>query len=312
MNSTQNLSQLYSKCKNQLKVILNEEEIQEHKLLELINILCLDKTFNIKKDEEYNLDELSKIFRFYEEFLKESFNEDKEKFEVQLSLYLLLIKAFTELCNCFITTPEKIKNIDNFLQILKESKNMLKLFLPLDIKYINILNNLIGEQLYYFSHIQYHNIKAYPIEYTLEKYFMDFEKMYHGFDLSSSSEFGNKEFTNKDIEFAIFKNNASFLLLTLIYKIYKFIDIEIYEDKKFQNIINFYKNNFHKNIEKKEDSLKSFEKTVLEDFTSSAKYIKKIINHDILDSKLKILQLNTDEYKQLIDIIKKIDFQDYK
>ncbi|RXK02195.1 hypothetical protein CRV02_04935 [Arcobacter sp. CECT 8989] len=310
MKSSENLTTLYEHSKANLKTILNSPIIDDIKLLELIDKLTFDNSFSIKKIDDYNLDEIAKVFRFYEELLKKSFNEDKEKFELEFKLYTLLIKVFTELCNTFINDKNKIPNIDNFFQILKESKNMLKLTIPLDVKHINILNNLIGEQLYYFSHIHYHDINAYPLDYTFEKYFLNLEKMFHGYDLSLSSDFGHKEFTNKDIELAILKNNASFLILTLIHKIYKYKSFDDLENNKFKNIIKFYTDNFSTEKDTKKDTIKNLESLLLRDFIDSNKYIKKITNHNLLTEKLILLELDTDEYKQLIDIIKKIDFQD--
>lgn len=310
MKSSKNLTTLYEHSKANLKTILNSPIIDDIKLLELIDKLTFDNSFSIKKIDDYNLDEIAKVFRFYEELLKKSFNEDKEKFELEFKLYTLLIKVFTELCNTFINDKNKIPNIDNFFQILKESKNMLKLTIPLDVKHINILNNLIGEQLYYFSHIHYHDINAYPLDYTFEKYFLNLEKMFHGYDLSLSSDFGHKEFTNKDIELAILKNNASFLILTLIHKIYKYKSFDDLENNKFKNIIKFYTDNFSTEKDTKKDTIKNLESLLLRDFIDSNKYIKKITNHNLLTEKLILLELDTDEYKQLIDIIKKIDFQD--
>lgn len=310
MKSSENLTTLYEHSKANLKTILNSPIIDDIKLLELIDKLTFDNSFSIKNIDDYNLDEIAKVFRFYEELLKKSFNEDKERFELEFKLYTLLIKVFTELCNTFVNDKNKIPNIDNFFQILKESKNMLKLTIPLDVKHINILNNLIGEQLYYFSHIHYHDINAYPLDYTFEKYFLNLEKMFHGYDLSLASDFGHKEFTNKDIELAILKNNASFLILTLIHKIYKYKSFDDFENNKFKDIIEFYIDNFPIEEDIKKDTIKNLESLLLRDFIASKNYIKKITNHNLLTEKLILLELDTDEYKQLIDMIKKIDFQD--
>ncbi|NVJ54475.1 MAG: hypothetical protein HWD90_12345 [Campylobacteraceae bacterium] len=310
MKSIKNLTVLYENSKNDLKRILNSEYVEDLELLELIDTLTFNNSFAIKKDTTYDLNEIAKIFRFYEDLLKNSFQENKNRFEIEFKLYLLLIKVFTELCNTFVNDKNKIPDIDNFFQILKESKNMLKLTVPLDLKHLNILNNLIGEQLYYFSHIHYHDINAYPLEYTFEKYLLNLERMFHGFDLSLASDFGNKEFTNKEIELEILKNNASFLILTLIYKIYRYKTVDIFDNEKFKDIIIFYIDNFNSPINIDKFSIKSFEEVILRDFLSSTLYIKKITKHNLLEQKLVILELYTDEYKQLIDNIKKIDFQE--
>ncbi|RXJ91784.1 hypothetical protein CRV01_01450 [Arcobacter sp. CECT 8983] len=305
MKSIKNLTKLYENSKKNLKLILNSNHIDAIKLVKLIDTLTFDNSFIIKKNTIYDLNEIAKIFRFYEELLKQSFQEDKNRFEIEFKLYLLLIKVFTELCNTFVNNKNKIPNIDNFFQILKESKNMLKLTVPLDSKHINILNNLIGEQLYYFSHIHYHDINEYPLDYTFEKYLLNLERMFHGFDLSLASNFGNKEFTNKEIELEILKNNASFLVLTLIHKIYKYKPLDSFDNDKFKNIVEFYINSFHKIKNIDNYTIAHIEEVILRDFSSSNIYINKITKHDLLEQKLVLLKLYTDEYKQLIDMIKK-------
>ena len=312
MQSIKNLAKLYEISINDLKSLLTDSCVNEDKLIKLIDPLTFNEKFLIKNDTTYDINEISKIFRFYEKMLQQSFKENKEQFEIEFKLYILLIKVFTELCNTFKKDKEKRKVIDSFFQTLKESKNMLKLFLPLDIKHINILNNLIGEQLYYFSHINYHDFSSYPLEYSLEKYSLDLEKMFHGFDLSLSSNFGNKEFTNEDIEFTILKNNASFLLLTLTSKMRELESFENGIEQKFKNIIIFYKDGFKIENKEEENNIKTFENLLLNDFEESAKYIKKTTKHNLIEEKLELLRLDTDEYKQLIDIIIKIELQDKK
>lgn len=312
MKKVEILAAIYEQSVQKLKEILSSEQNKEKQLLFLIQDLSFENSFSLSINENYDINEVDKLFRYYEELLKDSFNQDKELFEIEFKLYLLIIKIFTELCNTFICDKEKRKQISTFFQTLKESKNMLKLFLPLDIKHINILNNLIGEQLYYFSHLDYHDITKYPLDYTFEKYLLNLERMFHGFDLSVASNFGNKEFTNEEIELAILKNNASFLILTLIYKIYSLEDNKIFKNEKFKNIINFYKNNFYLNECNNIYDIECLEKVLLSNFRKSSSYINKITKQNLLKDKLNLLALDTDEYKQLIDIIRKFDFQDRK
>jgi hypothetical protein len=42
---------------------------------------------------------------------------------------------------------------------------------------------------------------------------------------------------------------------------------------------------------------------LIEEFLSSNKYLNNNKQYNVLDEKIKLLQINTDEYKQLIDII---------
>ncbi len=310
MKTTNELNYIYTKTKNDFEYLLTNKERNQDLFVALIHHLTLNKQFNIYENNQFNIEEISRIFRFYEELLKESFNSDKSRFELEFKCYLLVIKIFTELCSIFTKDYKKRENIENFFQTLKESKNMLKLFLPLDMKHLNILNNLIGEQLYYFSHVNYHDISLYPLEYSFEKYHLNLEKIFHGFDLSKSSRFGNNEFTEINTEYAVLTNNASFLVLTLIHKIYfKNLSFDM-SKSKFKSIINLYFENLNHNTLLKKHDIKSFESTLLEDFFTSGIFLKKKRNFNIFQDKLDLLRLNTDEYKQLIDIILKFDLQE--
>lgn len=70
MKSSENLTTLYEHSKANLKTILNCAIIDDTKLLELIDKLTFDNSFSIKNIDDYNLDEIAKVFRFYEELLK--------------------------------------------------------------------------------------------------------------------------------------------------------------------------------------------------------------------------------------------------
>ncbi|WP_072679598.1 hypothetical protein [Arcobacter sp. LA11] len=295
---------LYLSTKKQFEDLIYTKEQTEGDLLNIIKKLDFSKNFAIFQENNYNFDEVSNLFRFYEDELKSSFFEDKNLFKIEFKCYILLIKTFTELCITFATNKERRKHIDSFFQILKESKNLLKFFIPLEEKDIKTINNLIGEQLYYFSHIQYIHTKDKELDYIFEEYYLNLERQIHGYELSLSTNFGNKELNNKDIEYMIFINNSSFLLLKMIHKLnYYKPQIKFFENDKFKKVLSLFHKISLSHKESDSNTIEQFEKTLTSEFLESTKYLKKHKNHNMKKEKVQLLQLNTDEYKQLIDII---------
>lgn len=306
MRDIEDIKHIYTDVKKQFTNLPLTSTHIENDLLKLIDKLCFEKTFFIFQDDKYHFEEISNLFRFYEEELKESFDENKEVFEILFKCYILIIKLFTELCTTFATIVNKRIYINDFFQLLKESKNMLKFFLPLDPKHIIVLNNLIGEHLYYFSHIQYISTRGKEIDYIFDEYYMNCEKMLHGYELSFSTNFGENELTNKDIEYSILINNVSFLLLKMIHKIAYFRgDINYFDTKSFKNVLGLFCEISLLHKCSLINTKKEFEHSLLLEFVNSANYLIKHRNHDMYTEKVDLLRLNTDEYKELIDIIMK-------
>ena len=304
MENNNCIESLYLSTKKQFEDLVYSNKQTESNLIDIVKRLDFSSKFTIFQQNNYNFDEISNLFRFYENELKSSFSEDKTIFKIKFKCYILLIKTFTELCVTFATNKEKRVHINNFFQILKESKNMLKFFIPLDEKEIKTINNLIGEQLYYFSHIQYIHTKNKELDYLFEEYYLNLEKQLHGYELSLSSDFGDNELTNKDIEYMIFINNSSFLLLKMIHKLnYYNPTIEFFKNDKFKKVLSLFHeiSLFHKNTIS--NKIEEFEDILIKEFHNSTNYLKKHNNHNMIEEKVGLLQLNTDEYKQLIDII---------
>jgi len=298
------IENLYLTINKQFEDLIVANKQTESNLLDIIKSLNFSTTLTIFQENNYNFDEISNLFRFYEDELKSSFSEDKTAFESKFKCYILLIKTFTQLCIYFATNKEKRVYINRVLQILKESKNMLKFFIPLKEKEITVINNLIGEQLYYFSHIQYIHTKDKELDYLFEEYYLNLEKQLHGYELSLSTNFGDKELTNKNIEYMVFINNSSFLLLKMIYKLdYYNPKINFFDNDKFKKILFLFHKISLSNKNTISQTILEFEKVLIKEFHNSASYLKKYKNHDMIEEKVELLRLNTDEYKQLIDII---------
>lgn len=304
MKNNIDTQKLYNQLEIEASSLIYSNKVTEASLLKIINSLMLNQTFEIIHKNNYNLEHISNLFRFYEHELKSSFLEDKKEFNIKFKCYILLVRIFTELCSLFSTCIKKRSYINNFMQLLKESNNMLKFSVPLEKNEILILNNLIGEQLYLFSHIQYINTKNKQVKYIFEEYYLNLENIIHGYDLSLSTKFANSPYIDEQAEYMIFLNNATFLLLKMIFKLkYHLPNTKHFEHKEFLQIIEL----FHKiSIIDKDKILPTvctFQKLLLDNFLRSSEYLDISKGYNLIDKKIGLLKLNTDEYKHLIDII---------
>ena len=304
MKTNEDLELLYFSSFKAISSLLNSDNYTEEDIIKIISILSYNQENSFFEENNYDLDSVSNIFRFYEDELKDSFEKDKSRFTILFDNYLLIIELFTILCDLLSYDKERRHLINPIFQILKESKNLVKLFVPLEPRELKILNNIIGEQLYYFSHIQYIGTKDKSIDYIFEQYLLECEKMFHGFELSALSNFGGNPYKSEKVEKMIFINNLAFLLLKMIHKLNFYrTESDIFDNRYFYKIIEFFIAVCISKNDKDITDEKLFHKLLFEQFNISANYLKNEKNYDIISKKLRILSLNTDEYKELIDII---------
>ncbi|WP_320035827.1 hypothetical protein [Halarcobacter sp.] len=304
MYTLSKLESIYIKSKNDLKTLLKNDSLNEQNLNKLIVELSIDSNYLIFTNNTYNITSIKKIFKFYETIMKRSFPIDKKLFHMQFTLYLHLIKLFSHLCRKIYTHNTNREQVKQILQIMQESKNMLKLSIPLDGEIINIINNIIGQHLYKFTHSDYIDIDKKDIDYIFDYYIYSSEKIIDGYELSQSTNFGNNSKININIELLKVKNNLSFLLLSMIYKIdFYFPKLDINENPNYQKIFQYISELSFFNVD---IDIKNFKTFLLDEFKDSSK--KLILNNKkhYYDEKISILTLNTDEYKELIDIISQL------
>ena len=143
----------------------------------ILNLLSLGEYYNILEDyNNYSMDNISKMFREYETFLSQLKSADIENFNITFNYYLQLIETFNALCTINATSIQRKKNIQPILEILTETINILKFTIELNKNKIDKLNNLLGEQLFYYSHISYINTKGKDLDHILKDYKLVFEK----------------------------------------------------------------------------------------------------------------------------------------
>jgi GGDEF domain-containing protein len=233
---------LEKKVQNLLK---NDSAFFFKEITTLIHLLCLGQNYEIFNSyNSYNYEAISDLFRFYEDTLREQ-KEDKELFDTTFQSYVILLTSYTQLCVINATDILRKKSINKIIDLMSETINMLKFSLVLEEKEMNKINNILGEHLYYFSHFSYITIKKEDINYSLKEYYLYLEKQTDGYQVAKQSKFGENGLHNKNEEFIIFKNNASFLLLTLLQKLNtNFKDYDYFSNKNFLKIIELYYKNF--------------------------------------------------------------------
>ncbi|NQY92760.1 MAG: GGDEF domain-containing protein [Campylobacteraceae bacterium] len=230
----------------------------------IINLLSLGNQYKIFETyATYNLEEVSKLFRDYEAFLKD-LDPDSELFDFTFNCYVILIEAFTQLCIINSTDIQRKKTINPIIELLTESNNMLKFTVTLSEGRVDQLNNILGKLLYYFAHISYYEILSKTMNYLLEEFSLNLERQLDGYLLSKETEFGNNP-KDQEREFIRFKSNNSFLLLTLIKKLEEnFKDEDFFNNTQFQKLLVSYNENFSLLIQHKTvDTLESFRKKLL-------------------------------------------------
>ncbi len=230
-------------------IFFDKKTIVFKEIVSIINLLSFGENFNIFENyNSYSLDNLSSLFKKYKEKLEEN-QLNKEEFELLFSHYLLLIEIMNVLCKINSNDLQRKKTINPIIEILTETINTLKFKVQLSPQKVNILNNILGKLLFYYSHIPYIDITNRNLNDVIDEFYFNFEKSTIGYQLSKSISFGN---SNELKEYKIFLNTISTLLLNMIYKLESEYEYNEYKDLNlFKNILDLYENVIvHTNIPK--------------------------------------------------------------
>uniref|UniRef100_UPI004047B74F hypothetical protein n=5 Tax=Aliarcobacter sp. TaxID=2321116 RepID=UPI004047B74F len=229
-------------------------------IFEILSVGTNEKIFNSYSN--YNFDNISNLFRYYESRLKFLFQENKELFDLTFNSYTILLKTFTQLCTINSIDIIRKKNINYLIELMTETINILKYTVALDENKLCKINNIQGKYLYYFSHIEKIIINKDNLKESFEKYILCLERQEDGFALSKNNHFGNENFISESEEFLILKNNTSTLILKLIKQLKRiFKNHEFYDFEDFQKILRFYYSKF--SFTNKKKTIQEFEKDLL-------------------------------------------------
>jgi len=184
----------------------------------IINLLSRAKHYKVFKDyNTYDYEEIQNLFRDYESSLQSIQNE--EVFDATFDCYTSLLKVYTKLCLINSIDIKRKQTIIPITDILTETINMLKFTAKLQEKHLNILNNVLGQILYYFSHLPFIDSKGKDLNYLIEQYYLLFEKISDGYHISKDTDFaGNTSL--KEEEYFRFRTNSSYLFLIMLKKLH--------------------------------------------------------------------------------------------
>ncbi|ADG91912.1 hypothetical protein Arnit_0246 [Arcobacter nitrofigilis DSM 7299] len=183
----------------------------------IINLLSRGKYYKVFENyNTYNYDEIQNLFREYENSLKQLENE--ETFDVIFANYLCLLKVYTKLCQINSIDIKRKQTITPITDILSETINMLKFTIKLGENYLNSLNNILGQILYYFSHLPFVDAWGKDFDYLIEQYYLLLQKISDGYDISKDTNFAGNS-SSKEEEYLIFRKNSSYLLLIMLKKL---------------------------------------------------------------------------------------------
>ncbi|RXI45037.1 hypothetical protein CRU99_04440, partial [Malaciobacter mytili] len=208
-------------------IFFDKKTIVFKEIVTIINLLSFGKNFNIFENYiSYNLDNLSSLFREYEEKLEKNQNI-KEEFELLFAHYTLLIEIINVLCKINSSDVQRKKTINPIIEILTETINILKFKISLNEEKVNILNNILGKLLFYYAHIPYIDITNRKLFDVIDEFYFNFEKSIAGYQLSKNTSFGN---SNELKEYKLFLNTISTLLSNMIYKLESEYEYNEYKD----------------------------------------------------------------------------------
>ena len=209
-------------------------------MLHLLSVGTNEKI--IESYNNYNLDSLSNLFRFYETKLKSLFPNDEKLFNLTFDSYIILLRTITQLCSFNSIDIIAKKNIKYFIELMTETINILKFNIMLEEEKIQKLNNIQGKYLYYFSYMDDIKFEINNLNTTLKNYLLNLERQEQGYIVSKESNFGSQIENLDSQEFLIFKKNSSILILKLIQELKNSFTNEsfYFNNGYFQKILKFY------------------------------------------------------------------------
>jgi hypothetical protein len=237
----------------------------------------------------YDLEAISKVFRFYEEHLRTLFLENKVLFSLTFDSYIILLKTLIQLCTINSIDLIRKKSVNQIIDLMTETINIIKFTISLNDRELSKINNIQGKYLYYFSHLDEIPVEEDDLSKSFEKYLLCLEKQEDGFMLSKNNNFGYENDISEDAEFLIFKNYSSILLLKLLKKLRNIPNSpRFFDNPYFQKILRVYYKKFSiENEIKIAKNIEEFEKTLLSsllyNYYSDLNFDKKLDYHWVIE-----------------------------
>lgn len=218
----------------------------------ILNLLSRANHYAVFKDyNTYDYEEIQNLFREYESSLQSIQNE--EVFDVIFNCYTSLLKVYTKLCVINSIDIKRKQTINPITDILTETINMLKFTTKLQEKHLNILNNVLGQILYYFSHLPFVDSKGKDLNYLIDQYYLLFEKISDGYNTSKDTDFAGNS-SSKEEEYFRFRSNSSYLFLIMLKKLkQEFKEDEYFSCDSLRRCMILFEKNFSTSFNGKEE-----------------------------------------------------------
>lgn len=229
-------------------LIKNDTNLISKEINLLISISSIGSNENIlKADNTYDLESLSKLFRFYELHLQTLFKDNKKLFDITFESYIILLKALFESSIINSTNVLKSSSINDIMEIIIENINIIKYNISLNNIQLSKINNILGRHLYLFTHLKKINIYLDNIDKTFSEFISNFNRQEDGFNLAKNNNFGYETEFNYETEYVLFKNYSAIFVLKLINKLENETCLKFKENPFFMKIIYLFKKRFSEN-----------------------------------------------------------------
>lgn len=284
-------------------ILSNNTTIIFKEIVTIVHLLSLGKEFEIFENYNfYNLENLAALFREYEETLKSISTNTSKEFNLVFEQYTILIEIINELCTINSTDIQRKKTINSLIELLTESINLVKFNCTLKEEQLNILNNILGKFLFYYSHIPF--IKSFNknAQYLIDEYKFNFEKICNGYHLSKNTQFGGDE--NYKEYYKIYLNSLSILLCTLLHKLENHYTKEDYSIDDFTEICELYEHEVKHTLDNDFNTIEGFKKSLLNNFVYIYNDALEETSHEIiLDDFINTKEFNSHNMHILNSII---------
>ena len=228
------------------KLTILLEDDNSH-IIKDINILSSISSLGFKykilnQSNDINLENLSKIFRAYENRLQDLFKNNAKLFDNTFNTYMILLKTLFKISTLKSIDILKNSEIHNIMELIVESVNIVKYNILLNNLQLSRINNLLGRYLYVFTHLE--KIEVYPDDvFTTSMEFLSyFNRQEDGFELAKNNNFGFESEFDAQAEFLLYKSYSAIFILKLLKKLERASNLDFMKNPIFKKIIkSFYK-----------------------------------------------------------------------
>ncbi|MGM0518374.1 MAG: diguanylate cyclase domain-containing protein [Campylobacterota bacterium] len=298
---------IYDDVKSRMnKIIIDDSTIMFKQIVLILDLLSFGKNYQVFENYNfYNLDNLSELFREYEDKLLEHISSDENSmFEITFRHYVILIEMLNELCTINSTDLQRKKTIRDIIETISETINITKFKIKLSEEKINILNNILGKLMFFYSHIPFISIKNKSAKYLIDEFTFNLEKISSGYELSKNTNFAGEQ--KEELYYVVLLNSATTLLSNLIYKLENFYETSEYSDIEiFHEILDLYEDLIEHKTVSQIDDLQNLKNDLLDNYSYiyNSQNNKKLLHFEIIDDFLNEQRFNSSNMQILLYLV---------